>query len=253
MGNFEKLIKIVKALRAPNGCPWDKEQTFKTLTPHIIEEAYELVDAIESDSFDHLKEELGDVLLHVVMLSNMAEEQSKFDIYDVAETVTKKMIHRHPHVFGNTTLKSVDDVWKNWEKIKQNENKNKSIMASIPNQLPALLHAYKIQKKASRLGFDWPDFEGPIEKIKEEIDELEAEIKVNNIEKIKNEAGDLLFSLVNILRKCDINPEEALQSTNKTFKSRFQKMEESAKKNKQHFSELPLDQKEQLWNQAKKT
>ena len=252
MKRFEKLVSIIKALRAPDGCPWDKEQTFKTLTPHIIEEAYELVDAIESDDFSHIKEELGDVLLHVVMISNMAEEQSKFDIYDVAETVTNKMITRHPHVFGDTKVDSVDDAWKNWEAIKKTEKETKSIMTSIPNQLPALLQAYKIQKKASRVGFDWPSFKGPIDKIKEEIDELEVEINANNIDKIKNEAGDILFALVNILRKCDINPEEALQRTNKTFKNRFQHMEESAKNSKQTFSDLSLEQQEQLWDQAKK-
>lgn len=250
MSSFEELIGIVKTLRGPNGCPWDKEQTLQSLTPYILEEAYELVDAIESGSVKDIQEELGDALLHVVMLSNIAEEQQAFNVYDVADHVSKKMIHRHPHVFGDTKVDNVDDVWKNWETLKKEEkDPNLSAMATIPNHLPALLQAHKIQKRASRLGFDWPDQEGAFDKLKEEIQEfLESQTNANKEE----EAGDLLFSLVNILRKENINPEEALRKCNKKFIHRFDHMEKSAKAQNKSFEKLSLEEKEALWENAKK-
>ena len=252
MSSFEELIDIVKALRSPNGCPWDKEQTLKTLTPYILEEAYELVDAIENGSMNDVKEELGDALLHVVMLSNIAEEEKSFTVYDVADHVGKKMIHRHPHVFGDTKVSSVDDVWKNWEALKKLEKApTLSAMDTIPKHFPALLQAHKIQKRASRLGFDWPDQTGALDKLQEEIQEFVNVPKTDKVS-LEDEAGDLLFTLVNILRKESINPEEALRKANQKFIARFNGMEKIATQNNVVFEALSLEEKETLWQQAKK-
>jgi len=245
------LIQTVKYLRGPNGCAWDKEQTLESLTPHIIEEAYELVDAIESSKSSHIKEELGDALLHVVMLSCIAEEMGLFSLNDVAAYENEKMIRRHPHVFSNAEATTSDDVKKQWESIKKEENKHTSAMASIPSKFPALLQAEKIQKRAAEHGFDWHDTEGPIEKIKEEIDELSIEIEKKDIKKIEEEAGDLLFSIVNLFRKLNIKPESALLSANKKFVSRFKKMEEASKKTTIPLSSLSLQELEKLWENAK--
>ena len=252
MSSFEDLIKTVKALRAPDGCPWDKEQTFKTLTPYILEEAYELVDAIENGTMNDIKEELGDALLHVVMLSNIAEEENHFSVYDVADYENKKMIHRHPHVFGDTKVESVDDVWKNWESLKKEEKADSaSIMATIPKNLPALLQASKLQKRASRVGFDWPDMVGPFDKIKEEVAELEDAHKKQDRQNLEEEAGDVLFAIVNVLHKLKINPEEALRHTNQKFISRFKHMEKECSESKTDISTRSLDQQEELWQNAK--
>jgi tetrapyrrole methylase family protein/MazG family protein len=253
VSSFEELIRIVRVLRGPNGCPWDKDQTLKTLTPYILEEAYELVDAIENGKLEDVKEELGDALLHVVMLSNIAEEESTpFNVYDVAEHVGKKMIHRHPHVFGDTKVNSVDDVWKNWEALKKQEKApTQSAMDTIPKHLPALLQSHKIQKRAERLGFDWPDQTGAFEKLQEEVKEY-IEVAPGNTSHKEEEAGDLLFALVNILRKDHINPEEALRKANQKFITRFKHMEKTAKETHQDFEALSLEEKEKLWQLAKK-
>lgn len=245
---FEYLIDIVKQLRGPNGCPWDKEQTYASLCPHVIEEAYELVEALSQNNPENLKEELGDVLLHVVMLSCMAEETNAFTPHDVAQTVADKMISRHPHVFGDVKVHSVDDVWQNWEKIKTQE-KPQGAMASVPNSLPALLQATKIQKRASRLGFDWPDENGPLEKIQEELKEFQTADSEANREE---EAGDILFAVVNYLRKKDINPEEALRKSNLKFIERFTKMESFLQNQAESFQKKSLDELESLWQRAKK-
>jgi MazG family protein len=181
--NISTLIDIVKRLRAPNGCPWDREQTFQSLTPHIIEEAYELVDAIEKESFSDIKEELGDVLLHVVMLSELAAEKNEFSISDVARQVAEKMIRRHPHVFADTKVDSVADVWKNWDAIKKQEKNQNNLIDAIPKNLPALMQAALIQKRVSRIGFDWADIQGPIDKIYEELNEVQQQIKENKNDK----------------------------------------------------------------------
>lgn len=256
MNSIEQLIQIVKELRAPNGCPWDKEQTLKSVTPYILEEAYELVDAIENGSITDVKEELGDALLHVVMLSNIAEDDTLFNVYDVADHVGKKMIHRHPHVFGNTKVKDVDDVWKNWEELKKEEKPERdSVMDSIPKHFPALLQANKIQKRASRLGFDWTDISGPFEKMSEEIAELKEEYEKADSDKahLEDEAGDVLFSICNILRHMKINPEEALRKSNEKFINRFKKVEKLSKLNKKSIAEMPESEMNAYWEKAKKS
>ena len=253
MSEIERLIQITRDLRAPDGCPWDKEQTFKSLTPYIIEEAYELVDGLEQENFDLIREELGDALLHVIMLSNMAEEKGLFSVYDVAKYEADKMIHRHPHVFGDKKADSVDDVWKHWEAQKQKEKKpDESAMDSIPKHFPALLQAYKVQKRASRLGFDWKTSEGMLKKLPEEIGEFIETIEKNEPEeRVIDEAGDILFALVNVLRFYKVNPEEALRKSNQKFISRFKDMETSLKEKNKAFTDFDLEGLDVLWDAAK--
>ena len=244
--NLDKLKEIVKRLRAPDGCPWDIEQTFQSLTPHIIEEAYELVDAIESEDVQHFKEELGDVLLHVVMLSEMADEKGWFKLDDVAKDVTDKMIRRHPHVFGDKSAQTADDVWVHWEEAKKKENPDSSVMDNIP-KLPALIQASKIQKKAARVGFDWPDKQGPIDKLREEVAELvEA---VEDPHHREEELGDVLFSLVNICRHYQLNAEDVLRHTNQKFVKRFKLMESLFEG--RELQTLSLREMEAKWQEAK--
>lgn len=252
LSEFNELIDVVKKLRSPEGCPWDREQTLESLTPHIIEEAYELVDAIQTGVTTDIQEELGDVLLHVVMLSNMAEEDGHFSLLNVIQTITEKMIRRHPHVFGDVEVNSVDEVWKNWEAIKKQE-KSGSIFTSIPASLPALMQAEKIQKKASRVGFDWDDKVKPFEKVKEEVAEIGEVLAQPNpdIKELEEEIGDALFAIVNVARKWDIDPEAALRAGNTKFKRRFAEMETVADQNGTPMSQLSLDELNELWEQAK--
>jgi len=251
---FDELITTIKKLRSPEGCPWDKEQTFESLTPFVIEEAYELVDAIHHQSFEHICNELGDVLLQVVLHSIIAEEQNRFTIIDVITQIREKMIRRHPHVFGDTQVNGVSDVWKNWEAIKKTEATSTDFaLDSVPKSLPALFEATKLQKKASRLGFDWPDVKGPLEKVEEELSEMKAELHQTPIstEALKSEIGDLLFSIVNLCRKLSIQPEEALKQSNHKFRERFRFIETKAKETGKSVNELSLEQLDQYWETAK--
>jgi MazG family protein len=251
MTELEKLKNIVKDLRGKDGCPWDKEQTFISLKPHVIEEAYELVDALDKQDFCLLREELGDVLLHVVMISEMASEIGEFSLSDVAAHVSEKMIRRHPHVFGDIKVDSVDDVWKNWDMIKSTE-KDEGVLESIPNQLPALKRAEKLQKKAAKSGFDWKSIQGPLEKLKEEISEFSDAVSKGEIdEKQIDEFGDVLFSIVNVGRYLKIDCEAALQFSNDKFKSRFNMMESLAKKDDVSLKSLTLVNWDRYWNDAK--
>ncbi len=255
MYDITKLYEIVKQLRGPNGCPWDKEQTLSSLTPHVVEEAYELVDALNSGNKNELIEELGDVLLHVVMITAMAEEDQLFLFKDILNHVCEKMITRHPHVFGDKHIETVDGVWQEWENRKslenKKENKPKLTMDSIPKQLPALAKAEKMQKKAARLGFDWPDIQGTLDKIKEELSEFETALSKNNPQFSQEEAGDLLFAITNTLRKLNINPEEALQLTNKKFQRRFNHMETALQTENKAFEDESLAELNQRWETAK--
>ena len=247
MQSIEQLVNIVSQLRAPGGCPWDQKQTLTSLAPCIIEEAYELVDALESGNIKHVIEECGDVLLQVVMISCIANETNLFDLGDVGTCVGKKMIDRHPHVFGNISLDTVDDVMVQWESIKDQQQKSDNIMENIP-ALPALLKAEKIQKKASKQGFDWPDSQGAIDKVYEEFSELKVALKTLDQSDIEEEIGDLLFAIVNVCRKSNINAEEALRKANNKFVSRYQLMIDLDP----NFLNLTLSEKETLWGKAKK-
>ena len=251
----QELLDIIKALRGPNGCPWDKEQTFQSLTPYIIEEAYELIDAIEaaqSGHFHNLKEELGDVLLHVVMLSAMAQEQSAFDFNEVAKAISEKMIRRHPHVFSDTKINSVDEVWKNWDAIKKTEH-NQPLLASIPKHLPALMRAYKMQKKASKQGFDWPTIDGPFDKLQEEIQEIKDVLAepTPNPDHLTEEMGDLLFSVVNVARKLGVDPEKALTLSNEKFIKRFNHIEKKITDEHGNWAHKTPEELNALWEKVK--
>ena len=222
MPELSRLCDIVTTLRSPEGCPWDRAQTLTSLTPGIIEEAYELVDALESGNMPHIIEECGDVLLQVVMISRIASETKLFDLGTVATAASDKMIRRHPHVFADKTVSNVSEVLVEWESIKDLEKTTQGIMDDLP-KLPALLRAQKIQKRASKVGFDWPDTAGAWEKVDEELNEFKNELKGQDKPKIEEEAGDLLFALVNVLRKENINAEEAYEKRIKNLLSGIKK------------------------------
>lgn len=247
---FERLLDIMDELREK--CPWDRKQTFETLRHLTIEETYELGDAILENDLEEIKKELGDLLLHIVFYSKIGSEKKAFDIADVANQIADKLIHRHPHIYGETDVEDADQVVKNWEDIKLKEGK-KSVLEGVPNSLPALVKAYRIQEKVSGVGFDWDQKEAVLEKVKEELDELRTEIDAGDSKKMEAELGDVMFSLVNYARFLKVNPENALERTNKKFIKRFNYIEEKAKKSQRKVSELSIEEMEILWQEAKKT
>ncbi|MGB0395837.1 MAG: nucleoside triphosphate pyrophosphohydrolase [Flavobacteriaceae bacterium] len=247
---FERLLDIMDELREK--CPWDRKQTFETLRHLTIEETYELGDAILENDLEEIKKELGDLLLHIVFYSKIGSEKKAFDIADVANQIADKLIHRHPHIYGETDVEDADQVVKNWEDIKLKEGK-KSVLEGVPNSLPALVKAYRIQEKVSGVGFDWDQKEAVLEKVKEELDELRTEIDAGDSKKMEAELGDVMFSLVNYARFLKVNPENALERTNKKFIKRFNYIEEKAKKSQRKVSELSIEEMEVLWEEAKKT
>lgn len=250
MNNFNELKKVMNKLRAPGGCPWDREQTIKSLKPYLLEETYELLDAMDGDDSEELKSELGDLLLQVVFQSEIMEEKGKFSVYDVIDGIKDKLIRRHPHIFGDIKVNDSDDVMKNWEEIKLKEKihiNRKSLMDGIPNALPALSKAVKIQNKAKKIGFDFISYEEVFDKIEEEIKELKVEIVDKKRENMEQELGDLLFSIVNLGRALKINPEDALTHSNKKFIHRFKEMEKL-----ENLKEIGRDEMEKLWNKVKK-
>ena len=255
--SIDKLLAIMTRLRDPDeGCPWDTQQEFSTIAPYTIEEAYEVADAINRRNMSELKDELGDLLLQVVYHTQIAEELGEFNFEDVAQSVSDKMIARHPHVFGDQKIESSEELTKNWENQKERERKNSKAggaLDGVAMALPALIRAYKLQKRAARVNFDWTNIEGVIEKLKEEIAELEFEIKKdNNNQNILEELGDILFSAVNVARKLKIDPEQALRENNKKFIKRFEKMELLIKKDSKNITKLLAEELDSYWNQAKK-
>ena len=247
---FERLLDIMDELREK--CPWDRKQTFETLRHLTIEETYELGDAILENDLDEIKKELGDLLLHIVFYSKIGSEKKAFDIADVANQISDKLIHRHTHIYGETDVEDADQVVKNWEDIKLKEGK-KSVLEGVPNSLPALVKAYRIQEKVSGVGFDWDQKEAVLEKVKEELDELRTQIDAGDSKKMEAELGDVMFSLVNYARFLKVNPENALERTNKKFIKRFNYIEEKAKKSQRKVTELSIEEMEVLWEEAKKT
>lgn len=245
---FQKLVDLMDTLRAE--CPWDQKQTLQSLQKYTIEELYELMDAINDEQMDEIKEELGDVLFHTVFYSKIASETNAFTITDVIDTVDQKLIRRHPHIFGDTKVNDEEDVKRNWEKIKLDEGK-KSVLEGVPKSLPALIKAYRMQQKASQVGFDWENTNQVIDKIKEELDELQEAIASKNSKHIEEEFGDLLFSMVNLSRYLDIDPENSLEKTNQKFKTRFLYIEERANEMNLSLSDLSLEQMEKWWQEAK--
>jgi len=246
---FEEFVNIVKRLR--KDCPWDKIQTHLSLRRCLLEETYETLEAIDHGNMDELKKELGDLLLQVIFHSNIAEEENTFSLKEVIELETKKLIDRHPHVFGDVKVSGHEEVKKNWEKLKQKEGR-KSVIDGIPEELPALLKAYRIQEKASKVGFDWKDEEPVFDKVLEEINELKENITDKKPHsEIESEFGDVLFSLVNFARFHKINPEDALRKTVRKFKNRFTKIEEHASRNNLELEKMTLDEMDEIWNKSK--
>ncbi|WP_353683480.1 nucleoside triphosphate pyrophosphohydrolase [Thermodesulfovibrio sp. 3907-1M] len=251
---FDDLVKIMETLRSEKGCPWDRVQTHDTLKRYLLEEAYELIEAIENKKPEAIKEELGDLLLQIVFHSQIAKEEGNFDIDDVIQTIIQKMIGRHPHVFGEADFKTPEEVLNQWDERKKEEGKfGSSILEGIPLALPALLKAYKIQSRVSKVGFDWETPQGVIEKIKEELREVEEAIKTGEKDRIEEEIGDLLFSIVNLSRFLKIDPETALRKTNRKFEKRFKKLEKLAGQKGKTLKDLSLQEMDSLWNEIKKT
>lgn len=261
---FERLAQIIARLRAPDGCPWDREQTHVTLRTHLLEEACETMDAIDGGDDAHLCEELGDLLMQPVLHAQIAEEESRFDIVDVIEGISNKLVRRHPHVFGEVTVADSGEVLTNWEAIKKAEKEQKgqtqnSILSGVPNTLPSLMQALEVSKKAVKVGFEWPDMAGVLAKLHEEIAELEEEIALSNSkdetarQRITEELGDVLFTVVNIARWHKINPELALRDTVTRFRGRFEKMEDTARQQGLNLEKLTPQQWDELWEAAKKS
>ena len=246
---IEKLIKIMDELREK--CPWDKKQTIQSLRHLTIEEVYELSESIQNQNYDEIKKELGDLLLHIVFYSKIASENNKFSFDDVIEYICKKLVDRHPHIYGDMSLSSEDDVKSNWEKIKLKEG-GKSILSGVPKSLPTLIKSYRIQEKVSGIGFDWKLKKDVISKIKEEINELEVEVN-NDTSNIEDEFGDLLFSLINYSRFLKINPDDALNKTNQKFIKRFKKMENIIQNGSKKIEDLDLNELNHYWLVAKKS
>ena len=246
-----RVLEVMDTLREQ--CPWDREQTFASLRNNTIEEAFELTDAITDGDMDGIKEELGDVLLHVVFYSKMADEQGKFDFADVCNSLCDKLIYRHPHVYGDVLADSPEEVKQNWEALKLRKKARKSgLLGGVPRSLPAMVKAFRIGEKAASAGFDWEKKEDVWQKVHEEIAEVEAEMKANDQEKLEGEIGDLFFSLINACRLYGIDPENALERTNKKFIKRFNHVEARAAEKGALVSELPLDVLESYWQEAKK-
>ena len=250
---FDDLVRLMTRLRGPDGCPWDRKQTFPDLKAYVIEESYEVVDAIDQNDRAALAEELGDLLLQAVFIAEMAREEGSFDIYDSITAIHDKLVRRHPHVFGDVVADDAEQVLVNWEKLKQDERKaeNKSVLSGVPQAMPALLKARRLTEKAARVGFDWRRTEDVFDKLDEEVAELREAVAEGDAEHIHEEIGDLLFTIANIARKVNVNPEEALQSTNRKFMRRFEAMESRLRERDQNLDQLELEEMDRLWDEAK--
>jgi tetrapyrrole methylase family protein/MazG family protein len=256
MEEFDKLVQIFERLRAPGGCPWDAEQDHKSISLCIIEESYELFEAISHGDKDHMQEELGDVLLQVIFHSIIARDLGEFCLKDVINGLADKLISRHPHVFADVELHSSKEVIRNWEKLKKSEKGKvgrESILDGIPTHLPSILTARKMQSTVSRVGFDWKDARGVMEKIREEIAELEEAIDSKNTDAMEDEIGDLLFSVVNLARKYKVDPEAALRRTNRKFRKRFEAIEKESRRRGVSLEEMDLMEMDQIWERSKHT
>ncbi len=247
--SFERLLTIMDKLRAE--CPWDKKQTLESLRYLTIEETYELADAILEKDMDEIKGELGDLMLHMVFYSKIASETNDFDVADVLNTVCDKLVERHPHIYGDVIADTEEAVKENWEKIKLKSGK-KSVLQGVPKSLPAMVKATRIQEKARGVGFDWDNKEQVFEKVKEEFSELHEEVEKNDEAAIEDEFGDVLFSMINYARFVGVDPEMALERTNKKFIKRFQYLEAESKKDGKEMGEMTLSEMDEYWNKAKK-
>ncbi len=250
MAAFGRFLEVLDTLRQK--CPWDAKQTNESLRPNTVEEVYELADALIADDVPNIRKELGDVLLHVAFYSKIADEKGQFDIADVCDSLTDKLIFRHPHIYGDVKADDARQVIQNWEQIKLREKGgNKTVLAGVPSALPALIKADRIQEKAANVGFDWDKPSQVWDKVKEEIAETEAEIKAGSVKDMEAEFGDLLFSIVNAARLYGINPENALERTNRKFISRFNYLEQKAKEKGKSLKDMSLAEMDEIWEEAK--
>jgi tetrapyrrole methylase family protein / MazG family protein len=244
-----ELVDVVRRLRAPDGCPWDREQTHASLRATLLEEAHEVLEAIDEQSMPKLREELGDVLLQVLMQCVIADETGEFTLGDVADTVREKLVRRHPHVFGSTVVSGADEVVRNWEALKAAEYGRESALDGVQRSLPALQWAWSLQRRAANVGFDWPEVDGALEKVREELEELR---QAPTVEAREAEFGDLLFTLVNVARKLGMNPEDALRGSTGRFAARFRMMEQAARADGRALKDLPMQELDQYWEAAKR-
>ncbi len=252
--SFDRLVDVVAMLRSKNGCPWDLAQTHESLKADLIEEAYELIEAIDAKVPKKICDELGDLLMQVMLHSQIATDRNEFGVDEVIENLTEKLVRRHPHVFGSVVATNENEVLENWEEIKRGEDGNKdrkSSLDGIPHSLPSLQRAEKIQKRASRAGFDWDQTEDVLPKLQEEIDEIEESIRNDDITEIEMEIGDLLFSVVNLCRFLNVQPEEALRKSTRKFVDRFQRMETALERTNKKFKDYDLSTLDQIWEQVK--
>jgi MazG family protein len=251
---FARLVEIMAQLRAPGGCPWDREQTFDTIKPYLIEETYEVLDAIDAQDWSGLEDELGDLLLQAVFFAQMAAEEGRFDIAGSVHAINSKLVRRHPHVFADGDAKTSDDVLRRWDEIKATEKKERpaGLLAGVPRSLPALVEAQKLAAKAAGVGFDWANVEQVFDKMREEVAELDAARATGHAEEIEGEVGDLLFVIVNIARFLKVDPEQALRRTNRKFRRRFGHVEEGLAAAGKTAEGSTVDEMEALWQAAKR-
>jgi MazG family protein len=260
---FARLVEIMARLRAPGGCPWDREQTFDTIKPYLLEETYEVMDAIDARDWPNLAEELGDLLLQIVFFAQMAEEAGHFTLADSVEAINSKLIRRHPHVFGEGDAKTASDVVKRWDEIKVEEKaskekknageKPKKLLDGVSRALPALIEAQQISSKAAKAGFDWPSLQEVFAKMREELSEIESARASGSQDEIESEIGDLLFTIVNVARFLKVDPEQALRGTNGRFRRRFAQVEDGVAQTGKTMSSASIEEMEALWQAAKKT
>lgn len=250
-----RLLAIMETLRSEQGCPWDREQTLESLKPSLVEETYEVLDAIDSGDRASLKDELGDLLLQVVFQSQLCREEGAFDFYDVAETISEKLIRRHPHIFGDVRADTAQDVIRNWEAIKKTErgDEKRSVLAGVPKSMPPMQRAFQIQRKAARVGFDWPDVRGVADKVAEELREVEEALGQNDRAALHSELGDLLFAVINLCRFSGCDADDVLKAAVQKFVRRFQHVEQTVDASGRKMQDCALEELDRYWNDAKRT
>lgn len=251
---FEKLVEIIARLRAPDGCPWDREQTSDSIKPNLLEETYEVLEAIDSRDMPELCSELGDLMMQAVFHAQFASERGDFDIEDSLRSINEKLIRRHPHVFGETQVAGSDDVLHNWEEIKRTEKgyeKRTSVLDGVPKAMPALARAMEISKKAAKAGFEWPNIGAVVDKMEEEVGELKHELAAGDRTRIFEEIGDLLFTVVNVARWCKVDPEDALRVMIERFSARFRRIEDAARESGRSIEDMTIQEMDAVWDRVK--